>query len=109
VTFSWNTVLGADVYSVQVSADPTNANSYQEVAQFINPSRTAGQTVSRTLNIANRFAGRALLSWRVGAKNSQDRTPPQGGFVFSNVASFTPQQAGTQSVIRQASKGSKHR
>ena len=109
VTFTWTTVLGADVYSVQVSADPTNSGSYQEVAQYVNPSKSLGQSISRTVDISNRFAGRSLLAWRVGARNSQDLTPPLGGFVFSDIKSFTPQQAGAASVIlRQAAKRSKH-
>src|SRR5207237_7477957 len=76
VTFTWTTVAGADTYVVQVSADPTNPNSYQEVARYLNPSRSGNQSVSRTVNIAARFAGRTLLAWRVGAKNSQDARPP---------------------------------
>ena len=98
VTFSFITVLGADVYSVQVSADPTNPSSYQQVAQFTNPSRSAGQNVSQTVNIASRFAGRQLLAWRVGAKDSADPVPPVGGYVFSNIASFTPAQAATAAL-----------
>jgi hypothetical protein len=91
VTFTWTTVAGADRYSVQVSADPLNPNSFQEVAQYINPSRTGGQSVTRTVNIANRFAGRTLLAWRVGARNSGDAAAPVGGYVFSDVKSFSPQ------------------
>lgn len=91
VTFTWTTVAGADLYSVQVSADPLNPNSFQEVARHQNPSRTGGQSVSRTVNIANRFAGRTLLAWRVGARNSADAAQPVGGYVFSNIQSFSPQ------------------
>ena len=109
VTFTWTSVAGADVYSVQVSADPTNPGSYQPVAQYINPSKSGGQSISRTVDLSNRFAGRALLAWRVGARNSQDQTPPLGGYVFSDIKSIIPQQAGAASVIlRQAAKGSKH-
>jgi hypothetical protein len=91
VTFTFTTVLGADLYSVQVSANPTDPNSYQQVAQFQNPSKTAGRSVSLTANIAGRFAGRTLLAWRVGARNSSDAAPPIGGYVFSDPLSFSPQ------------------
>jgi len=91
VTFTWTTTPGADTYSVQVSADPTNPNSYQEVAKYLNPSRTGNLSVSRTVNIAARFAGRTLLAWRVGAKNSSDPKPPVGGYVYSLIQSFSPQ------------------
>jgi hypothetical protein len=91
VTFTFTTVLGADLYSVQVSANPTNPSSYQQVAQFQNPSKTAGRSVSLTANIAGRFAGRTLLAWRVGARNSSDAVPPVGGYVFSDPLSFSPQ------------------
>jgi hypothetical protein len=99
VTFTWTTVFGADVYSVQVSGDPTNPNSFVEVASALNPSRTAGVTLSATVNIASRFAGRPLLVWQVGAKNSQDgNAPAPNGYVLSDVRSFTPAQAATASV-----------
>jgi hypothetical protein len=99
VTFTWTTVRGADVYSVQVSGDSTNPNSFVEVASALNPSRTAGVTLSATVNIASRFAGRPLLVWQVGAKNSQDgNAPAPNGYVLSDVRSFTPAQAATASV-----------
>ncbi len=91
VTFTWTTVAGANLYSLQVSADPLDPDSFQEVAQVAWPSRVGGQSISRTVNIANRFAGRTLLGARVGARNSTDAQPPVGGFVFSNIAGFSPQ------------------
>jgi hypothetical protein len=91
VTFTWTTVAGADVYSVQVSADPLNTNGFQEVARYQNPSRAGGQTVSVTVNLANRFAGRTLLAYRVGARSSADAAAPVGGYVFSDVKAIIPQ------------------
>ena len=73
MTFTFTTVAGADLYSVQVSANPTDPNSYQQVAQFQNPSKTAGRSVSPTANIAGRFAGRTLLAWRVGRATAATR------------------------------------
>jgi hypothetical protein len=91
LTFTWTTVAGANEYSLQVSADPLNPDSYQEVARVPWPSRVGGQSLSRTVNVANRFAGRTLLGARVGARNSTDGRPPVGGYVFSNIAGFSPQ------------------
>lgn len=91
VTFTWTSVAGADVYSIQVSADPTNPNSFVEVAQALNPSRTAGQTISRTIDLSRRFAGRTLLVYRIGARSSADKNVPVDGFVFSNPLAVTPQ------------------
>ena len=91
VTFTWTTVAGATEYSVQVSADPLNPNAFQEVARVPNPSGSAGQTLSRTVNIAQRFAGRTLLAYRVGARNAGDPARPVGGYVFSDVKAFSPQ------------------
>jgi hypothetical protein len=91
VTVAFTTVAGADFYSIQMSADPTNPNSFQEVGRFLNPSRVGGQTATVTVNVANRFAGRTLLLLRVGAKNSSDAAPPINGFVFSNIISLVPQ------------------
>jgi hypothetical protein len=90
-TFTWTTVAGANEYSLQVSADPLNPDSYQEVTRVPWPSRVAGQSLSRTVDISARFGGRqTVLGARVGARSTTDAQSPVGGFVFSNIAGFTP-------------------
>jgi hypothetical protein len=91
LTFTWKSVEGADVYVLQVNAEPQRVDSYREVARILNPSRAGGLTMKRQINLIQQgYPAQAPLAWRVGAASSQDGAPPLDGYVFSNIAGFSP-------------------
>jgi hypothetical protein len=91
LNFTWKSVEGADIYVLQVNAEPLRVDSYREVARILNPSRAGGLTMKQQINLVQQgFPAQSPLAWRVGAAYSQDTAPPLEGFVFSNIAGFSP-------------------
>ncbi|MEI6501552.1 MAG: fibronectin type III domain-containing protein, partial [Armatimonadota bacterium] len=91
VTFSWQTVTGANEYIVEVfpSTDPTGQQSpvLQSAVQ-----RSTGTTImSTTLN--GPFSASTSYYWRVGARQSADPSKPQSGnktgWLYSEIRTFS--------------------
>jgi hypothetical protein len=93
VTFRFLSAQGADEYIVQVS-DRTDFPANRTVTiplgyRLPNPD-IGGQILTiPNQNLSGRFAAGQTLYWRVGYRYSRDINPPEGGWVFSQVRSFT--------------------
>ncbi|MFN4180307.1 MAG: hypothetical protein ACK4I8_08335 [Armatimonadota bacterium] len=93
VTFRFISAQGADEYIVQVS-DRTDFPPNRTVTiplgyKLPNPD-IGGQILTiPNQNLSGRFAVSQTLYWRVGYRYSRDINPPEGGWVFSQVRSFT--------------------
>lgn len=92
VTFRFISAQGADEYIVQVSDNP-NFPAPRTVTipsqRLPNPDIGGQEIVIPNQNLAGRFAAGQTLYWRVGYRYSRDINPPEGGWVFSQVRSFT--------------------
>ncbi len=97
VTFEFQPTPGADEYQIQVSVNPSFPPNNRFASQVIRDTRQ-GVTLSQTFTnlIVPGAALNTAIFWRVGARNSRDRIPPQGignsnddGFVFPQAQTFT--------------------
>ncbi len=96
VTFRFLSAGGADEYIIQVSDQPnfpSNRTLTLPVPLLANPYRDAQEIIVANQNLLP-FAqsiGNTTgpFYWRVGYRNSQDAAPPVGGYVFSEVQTFT--------------------
>ena len=96
VTFRFLSAGGADEYIIQVSDQPnfpSNRTLTLTVPLLANPYQDA-QVITTTPQNLLPFAqsiGNTTgpFYWRVGYRNSQDVAPPIGGYVFSEVQTFT--------------------
>ncbi|MCS7263643.1 MAG: hypothetical protein NZ805_02280 [Armatimonadetes bacterium] len=93
VTFRFLSAQGADEYIVQVSDNPTfpsNRTVTIPLPQRLPNPDLGGQIVTiANQNLSGRFGTGQILYWRVGYRYSRDISPPEGGWVFSQVRSFT--------------------
>lgn len=91
VTFKFLSAQGADEYIVQVSDSPGFPSNRTVTIPlgYRLPNPDGGQTLTiPNQNLSGRFAA-GRLYWRVGYRYSGDINPPEGGWVFSQVRSFT--------------------
>lgn len=105
VIFTWSAVDTADEYVLQISRDslfmPVNTKTFT-----INGAFPKGTSLTQTVNVAAIFpppsgGGVLTLHWRVGARNTQDPSPPRTdpalfqtfpqhqGYVWSNPGNST--------------------
>ncbi len=93
VTFKFLSAQGADEYIVQVSDSPGFPSNRTVTIplgyKLANPD-IGGQILTiPNQNLSGRFGTAQTLYWRVGYRYSRDVNPPEGGWVFSQVRSFT--------------------
>ncbi|MEZ8220462.1 hypothetical protein GG496_000629, partial [Candidatus Fervidibacteria bacterium JGI MDM2 JNZ-1-D12] len=93
VTFKFLSAQGADEYIVQVSDSPGFPSNRTVTIplgyKLANPD-IGGQILTiPNQNLSGRFGTGQTLYWRVGYRYSRDVNPPEGGWVFSQVRSFT--------------------
>lgn len=92
VTFRFLSAQGADEYIVQVSDNPgfpSNRTVTIPLSYKLTNPDVGGQILTiPNQNLSGRFNGQTLY-WRVGYRYSRDINPPEGGWVFSQVRSFT--------------------
>jgi hypothetical protein len=93
VTFRFLSAQGADEYIVQVSDNPGfPANRTVQIPlpyRLPNPDIGGQVLVIANQDLSGRFGAGQTLYWRVGYRYSRDISPPEGGWVFSRVRSFT--------------------
>jgi len=93
VTFRFLSAQGADEYIVQVSDNPGfPANRTVQIPlpyKLANPDIGGQVLVIANQDLSGRFGAGQTLYWRVGYRYSRDISPPEGGWVFSRVRSFT--------------------
>ncbi|MCS7191433.1 MAG: CsgG/HfaB family protein [Armatimonadetes bacterium] len=93
VTFRFVSAQGADEYIVQVSDNPAFPAAQTVTIplrdRLPNPDIGGQEIVIRNQNLSGRFRAGQTLYWRVGYRYSGDFRPPEGGWVFSQVRSFT--------------------
>lgn len=93
VTFKFLSAQGADEYIVQVSDSPgfpSNRTVTIPLGYRLPNPDIGGQILTiPNQNLSGRFAAGQTLYWRVGYRYSRDINPPEGGWVFSQVRSFT--------------------
>jgi hypothetical protein len=96
VSFSWESVLGANAYVVELSTDITfnNRNAIKVVAE-VNTAQFGGIVSTTILDLRSLFPNATKLYWRVGAKNLGDNPGPVPDrigkrYVFSLPFEFTP-------------------
>ena len=93
VTFRFLSAQGADEYIVQVSDNPGfPANRTVQIPlpyKLANPDIGGQDLVIANQDLSGRFGAGQTLYWRVGYRYSRDISPPEGGWVFSRVRSFT--------------------
>lgn len=95
VTFRFLSAQGADEYVIQVSDQvtfPSNRTLTLTVPLLPNPNQNAQLVTLANQNLLP-FAqsiGNTTgpFYWRVGYRNSRDATPPEGGYVFSELQTF---------------------
>lgn len=93
VTFKFLSAQGADEYIVQVSDSPSfPPNRTVQIPlpyKLPNPDRGGQLITIANQDLSARFSAGQTLYWRVGYRYSKDVNPPEGGWVFSQVRSFT--------------------
>lgn len=92
VTFRFLSAQGADEYIVQVSDNPTfpaaRTVTISLPYRLPNPD-LGGQVITiPNQNLSGLFGVGQTLYWRVGYRYSRDISPPEGGWVFSQVRAF---------------------
>lgn len=95
VKFTWDAVVGANSYAVQLSTDLTFSSNVRTVAT-INTAQIGGLISTDILDLRGLFpSGTKLMFWRVGARNLGDSPGPVADrfgnrYVFSAPFQFTP-------------------
>lgn len=93
ITFTWAPTTGANLYFVEVfpNSDPDGLRA----PIFRSGEQRVGSASLMNATIQGPFGSGATFWWRVGARQTADRTPPklettgQTGWLFSSMRSFT--------------------